>query len=159
MLKRSAVMRYFYENLRMFRFFLVPRQKRETENRYDANIDVREVLSRRDLVEQATHHLVKKFRRENPEAVILFMIDALRSNIYAGRPYMDSQLYWMNELLRDAAETNGCSFLDLGDAFTEEYRRNRKKFNPEYDGHWNEHGHRITAEALYKHLRTLESAK
>ena len=48
-----------------------------------------------------------------------------------------------------ANETN-LYVLDLHPIFQKDWNINRKKFNFEYDFHWNEYGHRLAADALHE---------
>ena len=46
--------------------------------------------------------------------------------------------------------------LDLHPIFLKNWKKNKKKFNYEYDGHWNEQGHEIAAKALVNKMRKLQ---
>ena len=43
-------------------------------------------------------------------------------------------------------------YLDLTDAFVEDYRLNGKKFDFLYDGHFNAHGHQVMGTAIARHI-------
>jgi hypothetical protein len=155
LLKPSALARYFYENLKFYAM-ATPKMPKSEQHSYEANIDVGISDDQRQLVERATDFLVKRIREENPDIPILFQIDALRDQIYAGRPISEGRAYWMNQSLSRACDNNHCYFLDLGKAFSLDYHAHNIRFNPDYDGHWNSYGHHLVEEQLYNRLKELK---
>jgi len=150
-LSNSALARYLVTNLRIehkLRRLTSGRDRR----RFAANIDVDRTWDNRRLIEGATEHVVARARRENPDKEIVFVIDALRQDIYAGRKPA-GQLFWLHQALRDAANANSCHFLDLNEAFREYYLAEGTRLDFEFDGHWNEAGHATAARGLLDYLR------
>ena len=82
---------------------------------------------------------------------LVFIMDALRSDIYNGT-LESSRSRWMNDLLREVCERYDAKFVDLTGPFLAKYQENKVQFNSEYDGHWNEEGHRFAAEVLHAAL-------
>ena len=151
--KRSALAAYFYENLHFYQWWTARKIAAQTKT-YQANVDVQSVNAKQETIEKATLLLVKKIREENPQIPIVFLMDGLRDEIYSERPGT-SRLSWMNRIMEKAATENGCSFLDLTETFRENFRKDHKEFNPEYDWHWNRHGHEVVGKELYRSLIKL----
>ncbi len=155
--KQSALAAYFYENLHLYQWWTARKIAAQTRD-YQANVDVHSVNINRETIEKATLVLVKTIREENPKVPILFLMDGLRGEIYSERPGTSS-LSWMNRIMEKAAIENGCHFIDLTETFRESFRSDHLKFNPEYDWHWNEHGHKVVGKELYRRLIELNILK
>jgi hypothetical protein len=119
---------------------------------YNANIDVRKVSSMQKQITAATNTICQTLRRELPHTRIIIMMDGLRKEIYEGTSVSQSNIRWMTEMVQHACETQDIEFIDLTNAFAADYQKNKKVFEFPYDWHWNEHGHRIAAQALYQQL-------
>jgi hypothetical protein len=115
-----------------------------------ANIDVGVAEAHRREIDRAVRYVVSRLRAENPRAEILFVMDAPRDAMYAGTP---SRVRWLTDLLRDAAGSNGCRFLDLTPAFTADWARAHQRLEFANDWHWNERAHRIVSEQILAALR------
>ncbi len=155
--KQSALASYFYENLHVYQWWTA-RQIAAQTKAYQANVDVHAINPRQETIEKATVLLVSKIREENQQIPILFVMDGLRSEIYSNRPGTSS-LSWMNRIMEKAATENGCHFLDLTETFQENFRKNHREFNPEYDWHWNEYGHDVVGKEVYRDLIDLKILK
>ncbi len=153
MLKRSAIVRYVYENLSVWKRFPENAERPQLKN-YVANIDATSVNQSKAIIEDATYFIVDKIRMENPQIPILFMMDALRQEIYSGANEK-SPIQWMNELMKNASAKNNCYFLDLTTSFKEDFRKNHMMFNNNYDWHWNKHGHSVAGKELFEKMKTL----
>ncbi len=121
---------------------------------YNANINVEEVKGKTEEIEIAIDYLIKTFKKENENKKIIFMIDAPRSDIYANK-LAQSNVYWMNLLLEKICTKYDVGFLDLTKSFNDSYCRDHKRFNEDFDYHWNEHGHAKAAEALLAYLQNF----
>jgi len=150
-LSKSALVRYLVANLHI-EHKLRGLTRAGQERRLSANIDVDQTLASRRMIAAATAHVVTRVRQANPAAEIVFVIDALREEIYAGRK-PNEQLAWLHRTLRDAARANDCHFLDLSDAFREYHAAEGTRLDFEFDGHWNEAGHATAARSLLDYLR------
>jgi hypothetical protein len=152
--KSSAAARYIYENLSVWKRFSHLDEGPELKS-YVANVNATSVNRNKTMIEEATFFLVRKIRTENPGVPIVFMMDALREQIYSGTN-QESPLQWMHVLMKNAAETNDCYFFDLTQTFRNHYQKNHQSFNADYDWHWNELGHDLAGKELYQQLKTSE---
>jgi hypothetical protein len=119
---------------------------------YNANIDVEKVKKLRDKIDMAADYALKKIREENQQRKVVVMIDAPRQDIYNGT-LSSSNIAWMHRLLKAKCEKYNVYFLDLTDDFAALYKKDQRKFESQYDNHWNEHGHECAAKSLVNFLR------
>lgn len=117
----------------------------------NANIDAGKLRRSAPLIRRAVFEIARKIRAENPGTRIIYMMDGPRADIYAGTPAASS-LAWLTRLMKDAAEANGASFVDLTPAFSRYWAAERRSLNFARDGHWNEAAHALAAEALLAEL-------
>ena len=62
--------------------------------------------------------------------------------------------------MNHAKSLPGVHLLDMHPIFLDDWKKNYKKFNYEYDYHWNEWGHSVAAKALNaKIVKILEGEK
>ncbi len=150
---RSSVYRYLAQNLKIFNIMNNLKQhfnKRE----YNANIDVEKVRSQYNDIVKALDYILNKIKQENPGKKIIFIMDALRYDIYNNTLEL-SNVIWINELLRNKCKQYDLIFIDLTKPFSDIYKLNHIKFESEYDFHWNEYGHRCAAQVLYDKLKEI----
>ncbi|MCF7809680.1 hypothetical protein K9N50_01690 [bacterium] len=146
LMRPSSIVRYLYQNLKVKFDF----GKKENP-KFVSNININVAESNRSSIDEAVHYVVKKFRGENPDKAIIFMIDAPKSDIYNGT-VETSEIMWMHDMLKEACQQDSCYYLDLTYPFLEKFTQDSIRFNPPIDGHWYEEGHKTAANVLYKHL-------
>lgn len=117
----------------------------------NANVQVDRVARSRPGIEEVTRLVVERIRNENRDRRLIFMMDAPRLDLYAGQ-LEESNVRWLNDLLRDEVERAGVPFVDLRERFSETYRRTGVRFESPYDSHWNAFGHAEVACALLEKL-------
>ena len=79
------------------------------------------------------------------------MIDGLREDIYNGT-LQNSNLLWLNTLMKDVCAEFHCKLINLNDVFLEDYLINKRQFNSDFDGHWDQYGHQVVSQALLNGL-------
>ena len=83
----------------------------------------------------------------NISDAVTLVLDADRQDIYNNQR---SESYF--EKMRDytiiKASENGVRLVDMRPIFLDDYKENQIKFEFPTDGHWNEHAHKLVAEAL-----------
>ena len=90
-----------------------------------------------------------KYLTENSKVIIL--LDGDRRSIYAGMVQRDMKkpanilFEELKTLSKDIPKVN---VVDLHSFFQEDWLYNNKKFNYDYDYHWNERGHAVAAQVL-----------
>jgi lysophospholipase L1-like esterase len=135
----------------------------ESQASYQANIDIISLQERLRYAEVVTNHVFKSFKNisENYGIKLLIIMDGDRGGIYQGTK-MDklysSGVLRLNLMAREIAEKYILAFIDLHPIFEKDYRRNHKRFNYRNDGHWNEYGHEVVAEAIYQYLLKTSKA-
>ena len=60
-------------------------------------------------------------------------------------------------MVKSICEKNHVEYIDLTQEMNRDYLINNKKFNSEFDGHWNEYGHKFVSDVLYNYLKNTES--
>jgi len=148
-LKISATIRYLYSNIRIGSLI-----GKLSEKKYDANIDVARVNELEKDIRAATDYIIGKISAENSDRKVIFIMDAPRWDIYSNN-LVHSNVYWMNNMVKEICSRYGMYFLDLTESFSNDYSTHRHKFNFDIDGHWNEYGHSIAAMALFKYLNDV----
>lgn len=148
--KRLALVRYVADNLRL-RSAVYNWRVRNARESLVANVDAATLAGRGDLVTRATRYLVETIAKTCAPRVTVFMMDAPRDDLYAGRT-RESAVWWLHDVLREAVVATGSRFLDLSGPFEAHYLAHRERFDTRWDRHWNELGHRVVAEALCRDL-------
>lgn len=82
----------------------------------------------------------------------------LREEVFAIYPMMaehEGEWDWEkpNTLLREFCQAEGIRYFDLSPTFKEEIQQGSPPLYYYYDGHWNQNGHRLVAECLYRMLK------
>lgn len=146
LLYKSALFRYLHRNLLVFQIF-----KKVERDEVESNVEIVEDQGKRAEIKRGTDFLFRKIKEENEGRRLIFIIDAPRPSIYEGN-LESSQVRWMNEMVGELAAKHGCELIDLTETMRLDYEKNKKKFNPEIDGHWNEYGHQLVAGKVYEYL-------
>jgi hypothetical protein len=149
-LYKSALFRYLYRNLNVSNIrqqFIAGR----SDNGFEANIDPAQVKDKHDLIYKATDHLIKTIIQENFEKRVIFVFDAPRSAIYSNT-LEDSQVWWMHDMMKEICHKYNAEYIDLTVPMKNDFNKNGRKFNSEFDGHWDEYGHEFVANILIDYL-------
>ena len=83
-------------------------------------------------------------------ARLLLAMDGDRAALY---DQYDSPAKPLHELVARAAGARGIPLVDLDPVFAADWQAHHRRFNPHSDGHWNEYGHEVVAQALAAGLR------
>jgi hypothetical protein len=152
--RRSSLIRFLVINLQMRARLQQLIAGLTTIPTYNAGIDVSEVQSKKGKIAEATSYILSTLKRELGEKPVLIVMDASRKDIYDGT-IRESNVRWLNELLKQKTMELGFSFLDLTEVFIKSFETDNVRFEWPYDGHWNEKGHKVVANALHERLRTM----
>ena len=94
-------------------------------------------------------------------ARVLLAIDGDRSSIYQShggyRGDADSPALALNRLAADTAARHRIPLIDLDPVFRADWQAERRRFDFDADGHWNEHGHAVAAAAIARAMRELSA--
>jgi len=154
-LNSTATGRYLLHNLKIHKMDITSlfKSKPLTDTTsFNANVDVKKIHTQQQAIRKVTELILLQFKKEFPSVRLILMIDGLRKEIYDNMPPGESNIVWMNTMVKELAIQQHIEFIDLTEAFAADYQKNKKAFEFSYDWHWNEHGHRIAAEALYQQL-------
>lgn len=155
MLNATATGRYLLHNLKVqemdFTSFFKSKPATDTAS-FNANIDVKKVLAQQKDIRKVTEHILLQFKNEFPSVRLILLMDGLRKEIYENTPTEESNIVWMNTMVRELANQYNIEFIDLTTPFEEDYKKKQTHFESPYDWHWNEYGHQIAADALYQQI-------
>lgn len=155
-LSKSSVVRYLYINLNFKRLIKdIIQLFNKGAYKYSANVDLEKIKMQREDIMKATNYVLKKLKKENPNKIIIIMMDAPRKDIYENN-LRESKAIWLNNMMKEKCKETGIIFIDLTKPFSELYSLNHVKYESPNDGHWNEYGHRVAAEALYNKLKEMK---
>ncbi|MDP4262081.1 MAG: SGNH/GDSL hydrolase family protein [Bacteroidota bacterium] len=151
-LRMSSFFRYVYYNLNWMEKF---KSKKTSAKEVEMNVAVKDVLDRKDSLVAVTRYLIKTIKSELGNKEIIFIMDAPRQNIYKG-DLATARISWLNNMAGEVCKENGLPFIDLTPYMQEDYAKNGKKFETEYDGHWSEYGHQFVAHVLYNYFKNTK---
>jgi hypothetical protein len=153
-LNSFATGRYLIHNLKIreidFRSFLY--DKKNVNESYNANTNVNKVLAQKNEIKKVTEIILLQFKKEFPSTRLILLMDGLRKEIYQNTPLQESNIFWMNTMVKDLASQHKIEFLDLTIPFRDDFKKRMTHFEFPFDWHWNEHGHKIAAESLLKQI-------
>ncbi len=121
---------------------------------FNANIDPDQVGVRAGRIQRATEYLLRKFKEESHGRPVLFVMDAPRKDVYEGT-MGTSSVRWLNDMMKAECERHRLPFIDLTEVFTRQFLIDHRRFESEFDWHWNEHGHQVAARAVLQGLQRL----
>ena len=127
-------------------------QNQDETPEFEANINTADVFEMREQIRIAVDYAIGKIREENPNKRIIFVMDAPRDMIYAGKDVTSSGAYWLHDLMDEVTQKHHVEFINLAPLMQADYRKNQQRFNSKIDWHWNEYGHQFVAETLYTYL-------
>ena len=149
LMKRSALVRYLYDNLKL-RYVLTEKFGRKAQAQsLNANVNVGAIAQNKAKLDLLIRYVFGKLRSENPGKDILLVLDGPRFDIY-NSALGKSNVLFMNRLVSQAATSCHLALLDLTPVFASDYQKHRRAFNSGYDSHWDEYGHKVTADTLYR---------
>jgi hypothetical protein len=154
-LRHSALVRYLYLNLYLpERIPSLNSYFKRRDRDYQINIDVEKQLENLELLRSLCEHIFSQMKAAlRPEAKLLLVMDANRGAIYKGADPKEQKWYQVTSMVRDAAGQQSIPFLDLTDAFTSDYKINKRVFEFKSDGHWNERAHLVVGETISKFIQ------
>ena len=159
LVRSSAIFRYFVfnrgvniDNVRKLIF-----RDKQGAHKYQANIDVINLNKKKLNNAKVTEYLMNQIKKIalQHNFQVLFIMDGDREDIYKGTDsanQYNAGVLSLNKMAQAIAAKNGIPFIDLQPIFQQDYQNNHIKFNYVHDFHWNEYGHKIAAETIFKYL-------
>ncbi len=144
---KSALFRYIWHNLK-FSFIT-------WGNLIIDDFDVKKEFDRireyEQLISQATDYIVKTIREENQDKRLIFLFAPPNEAVYDY--FFDiSRIEWLYNLMDETCQKYNVEYVDFTEVMRQDYQHNKRKFNSDVDGHWNDYGHKFVAEFLYDYL-------
>ena len=152
--KHSALMRYLVFNLKVdWRRMLSAANLLSDEVsdvRYAGNTQFLKTVP----IEQESLAVVDQFFKDLSLIIgskpVLFIVDADRESIYGGSSIDGSYFSRMRNHFITRAQDYNHEVVDMYPIFVDHYSNHREKFEFPTDGHWNELGHRLAADAVLR---------
>ena len=122
---------------------------------YVGNTAAKATKRRLQLSKRAVDKFLEMLPSESglPPSRILIVVDAIRGSIYyPERAVANDKSYFaeMRRYLMERGRMRGIAIVDLQGPMTEAFLRDGRKFEWQFDSHWNAHGHEVVAEAVSK---------
>jgi hypothetical protein len=152
LLRKSSFCRYVYYNLNLINKF---KSKKWNPKETEMNLGVNEILSRKDLLQAVTRYMLATIKAELGSKKIIFVMDGARRNIYNGN-LATARITWLNSMVGGVCKELDFPFIDLTPYMLEDYKKNGKRFETDYDGHWDEYGHQFVASVLYEYFKSAK---
>jgi hypothetical protein len=155
LLRRSAFLRYLYLDLK-----LTSQLKKIFGSRV-TTVDNKSNKSKEFLEKGriANERFLNGITEISLTSNIIILLDGDREAIYSGLDKRDINKpinILFDELGQSAKFIPNVDVIDLHNIFKGDYVSNNKKFNYDYDIHWNEHGHAVAARALTDKINALD---
>ena len=150
-LRKSAFIRYLYLDFKLhhqltlfnkFKLKLLGKESIKEQGDYSKRLN---------LGLKATDMFLFYLNELIPNKPIILLVDGDRKSIYKNQEYRNTNKItntWMEYINKRGELSNNIKVIDLHSYFLKDWSLNQKKFNWDYDYHWNERGHRIAAEVL-----------
>ena len=152
--KHSALMRYLVFNLKVDWRKLVSAANLLSDEVADARYAGNTDFSKTIPIEQESLAAVDQFFEDLSLIIgrkpVLFIVDADRESVYRGSSVDNSFFSRMRNYFITRAHNHNHEVVDMYPIFLDHYGVHRAKFEFPTDGHWNELGHRLAAEAALR---------
>jgi hypothetical protein len=158
--RKSAFVRYLYLDLQIsvqisrlkgiFQRDAKPKPTIQINNDYDER--------RKELGIKAADIFMKKVEDLSKRKKVIIVTDGDRESIYDGKinRKIDSLVtLWIERIIYQAEKIQNVYLIDMHPIMLLDWQKKQSKFNWEYDGHWNEHGHSLVSKALNEKLKKI----
>lgn len=144
LLSKSALVRYLVINIDLINtssilnklFYAETRQF--TEQSVQWNQEVTNKLTDYVAGEFAQLAKVNNFQ-------LLFVLDTNRKEIYENKNFEEAEHHKLNSTLKESLKKFNNPSIDLHEVFNTAWEKDKKRFDWEFDDHWNEYAHQIIA--------------
>ncbi len=117
-------------------------------------VDIRKIRDH-DKNEFYAHYVMGEMKRiaEADGFQLAFFMDGVREAVYSGKPVSVYEVGRLNDIAADVARDLDLPFLDLQQAFTDDFAANRERFEFLYDWHWNVRGNVLVGTTMARFLK------
>ena len=152
--RKSAFLRYLHLDLK------ITRQLRRIFNPTSLNREMNAHFSESflNIGRKANAKFLQGVKELSSTSQVIIMLDGDRKALYSGHSDRDMNNYVnivISELGESAKNVANVRVIDLHNNFRNDYLKYGKKFNYDYDYHWNERGHSVAAQALSKEISRM----
>lgn len=171
-LKKSALVRYLYYNLKIHYWMNlrddsnIKRNLIQPQDSLDEDIEPSAESMEEDVIENYTNlskeqldsieyredfymwlnNIIPKFKVTNNNTPFMFVMNAVGS--------CGEAIDIKNILLEELAIINSVNYLDLNNAFQIACKKYKKTNCNNIDGHWNQQGHSVAAQAIFDYIKS-----
>jgi hypothetical protein len=152
LIKKSALMRYMYFNLRLEniqKIMLFTSSSKKYCGDTSCEVSEERISNSKKVVDEFFHQLPLKTGLGT--SGILFLVDGIRPNIYSDEGLEDvkgSYFDIMRNYFMLTAKNKGYEVIDMQPIFVNKNRADGSRFEFKTDGHWNALGHKLAADAI-----------
>ncbi|MDO8281262.1 MAG: SGNH/GDSL hydrolase family protein [Thermodesulfovibrionia bacterium] len=129
---------------------------------YQGNISITAINAKKTSNEIVTNYVFSEMKElcDNNNAELLIVMGGVTEVVYGMVDKVESVkagALSLNLIAKEAARQNGIDFLDLEPVFEDYYKQKQKRLTFIHDGHWNEFGHEIAANAIYEYMNKQDT--
>jgi hypothetical protein len=143
-LRKSAIARYFKLNKQISGNNTAPSNPQKNSESITSDIMT---INKYQII---TDYAFSKIRTENPATSIVIVINGPISDIYRGKK-QDKNIEF-SKIIANNAHKYGFYVIDMAPPMIALYTQNNLKFDFDNNLHWNEYGHRVVADQIYKYM-------
>ncbi len=151
-LYKSAFIRYLILNLEI-KNVSKKITKTAVSPQYEANTQTNVLIERKQIIKQTADYVLKTIKSENQGRKVIFLMDAPRDAIYKNA-LDQSDVYFLNKMMAELCEIYQFDFIDLTNPMQENFRTQKRKFNSDFDDHWDEYGNEFVANQIYNFIES-----
>ena len=149
----SALSRYIRQNLGLST--IVRKFRASKSIQYVGNVPASVEAERIERSKRAVDAFLVRLPQEAgvPASRTIFIVDGMRPNLYSAEDLQKAEGSFFDTMRRyfiAHAAPHGYTVIDMQPRFIEHYRATGERFEYPDDGHWNETGHAVAAEAVKK---------
>lgn len=156
--RKSALVRYLTVNLDLINTSLLLNKLFYADTRQDGkpNTNLEKLFSMDEFLQKIVENVLTRFSElSNKNSFeLLLVLDTDRKTIYNGEDIKTTESYRVNKSVENVAKKLRIDTINLSSTFQEDWKEKKEKFNWAIDEHWNEYGHQVIVDALYKQLTT-----
>jgi hypothetical protein len=119
--------------------------------KYEGNVDIETInrVSEADICALVSFVFIEFVRLcKIHKSRLLFVIDTDRQAIYIGNNPKKSKIYMYNTISIQTAKNLNIPIIDLTESFVEDFKKHKKRFEFNIDGHWNIRAHQIVGRQI-----------
>ena len=152
--RKSAFIRYLYLDLKITKQIKMLLKKKNISSEIQVRMTM-DTLSNMDYLKlgrEAINKFLDGVKNLTETSKVIILLDGDRSSIYAGMIQRDINKpvnILFDELMTLSKNIPNIDAIDLHNSFQENWSNENKKFNYDYDYHWNEYGHAVVAQVLW----------